>query len=207
MKVLSFFQDRSYADMFPYLDILREKNIFIEVGYYSLRIPVKHENTAMSSVDIFAETVMRLLALDRHYTEKQIADKMCVDTDFIRCILSRLRGQGAIDSANKILQNAVSSADSGQNLNNSAPEQHMHAFFIKATGDFLSCLTKKLEYEDARFSDNDKKVTILRGTSGRVRTVTGICLRSGRSLTRWKRSKPESVKIYMLCIASLLLLL
>lgn len=97
MTVITIFQTKQFPDLFPEIEIMgRPVDIFIPCLSYQLRIPVSAEKESRQELDIFEETVLRLIEL-LGGSAAVIADKICLEKDLVLFVISRLQEKGYLD--------------------------------------------------------------------------------------------------------------
>ena len=166
-RVISLFQGETYGERFPTVRTLRETNLFVETDCYCLQIPTVSDSHRNEEIDIFADTVLRLLCLGRHYSPEQIADLICVEPDFIRFILSRLREGGFLDDKNRPVKTREAST-----RNEKQPLGEITAYAFAVCENFLAYLhTEQFSWENA--TKRNQNMTIDIGTAGRTRSISG----------------------------------
>lgn len=180
-RVISLFQNEKFQQQFPGIGVLKEQNVFVEMQCCSLAIPANAR--PQEQVDIFSETVLQLAALDRGYTVNQIAERMCVDPDFVRFICIHLKEAGYMDEyctltnlGKQHLQ--MPFAEKESSLDDSLWQ--VYAFAWPGTQDYLSYLrVGDLAAEQQLFETKDQCGKIQVGTAGNSQEISGRILTSG----------------------------
>ena len=179
-RVISLFQDKKFKQQFPGIGVLKEQDVFVEMQCCSLAIPANAR--PQEQIDIFSETVLQLAALDRGYTINQIAERMCVDPDFVRFICIHLKEAGYMDEycaltnlGKQHLQMPFAEKESG--LDDSLWQAY--AFAWPGTQDYLSYLRVGDLAAKQMFETKDQRGEIQVGTAGSANKIEGRVLNSG----------------------------
>lgn len=198
-RVISLFQDRKFWQQFPGICVLREQDIFVEMQCCSLAIPA--DAGPQEQVDIFSETVLQLAALDRGYTVKQIAERMCVDPDFVRFICIHLKEAGYMDEhctlTNLGKQHLQMPFAEKENDSDNSMWQ-AYAFARPGTQDYLSYLRVGDLAAEQLIETGGQSGRIEVGTAGRSVLISGKILSSGfRGKVQLQRSSfPALIRRY-----------
>ena len=183
-KVISLFQERNFQQQFPDSSPLREWDIFVRMQCYSLAIPAAGARPP-EEIDIFAETVLNLIALDRSFNEKQIADKMCVPPDLVQSICSHLQEIGLVDERCRLTKNGKKQLQ-GFSSGDAAPDDCLwqaYAFAQPGTRKYLRYLrvgdlAAEQVTRESR-NGNRREIEITVGTAGKPRSIRGWLLDTG----------------------------
>ena len=169
-KVLSLFQNNSYQDVFPMIEPMEEINLFIRVSTYDIILPTAKR--VPPPVNIFEETALRFLALNKGYTETAIAELMCVKRELAGLLIMRLKEFGYIDEELRLTGHgeallkgwAQESKPAGVEANLNA-----HIFAVKGTQELLSYVhVGEIQGERIVFRD-DRQMSIAFGSAGEER--------------------------------------
>lgn len=179
-RVISLFQGRKFRQQFPGIGVLKEQDVFVEMQCCSLAILASAH--PQEQIDIFSETVLQLAALERGYTINQIAERMCVDSDFVRFICIHLKEAGYMDEhctltnlGKQHLQMPFTEkeSDSDDSL------WQAYAFAWPGTQDYLSYLRVGDLAAEQMFEIENQWGKVRIGTAGSSATISGQIFSSG----------------------------
>lgn len=179
-KVISLFQKRSFREQFPDSSPLFEKDVFVRMQCYSLAIPAS-EVRPPEEIDIFAETVLKLIALDHGLDDKQIADRMCVSRDLIQFICSHLQEVGLVDKRYRLTENGKRRLQ-GSSSRAAAPEDCLwqaYAFAQPGTREYLRYLRVGDLATEQVTGGSRHELEFTVGPAGEQHTITGPLLDTG----------------------------
>ena len=196
-QVISLFQGKSFQEQFPGIRVRYDMNCFVKMQCYSLAIPA--DTRSWKEIDIFSDTVLRLIALDRDLTTGQIAERMCVGKDFVQFIFIRLREARLIDDRNKLTERGrhqTQQSFAEQRADLDAEPLMAYAFALPGTQEYLSYLrVGELMAEQATENRDNGRcwIEFETGSAGREKTIRGQLLRireNGRQPLRYSALPP-----------------
>lgn len=205
-QVISLFQGKSFQEQFPGIRVRYDMNCFVKMQCYSLAIPA--DTRSWKEIDIFSDTVLRLIALDRDLTTGQIAERMCVGKDFVQFIFIRLREAGLIDDRNKLTERGrhqTQQSFAEQRADLDAEPLMAYAFALPGTQEYLSYLrVGELMAEQATENRDNGRcwIEFETGSAGREKTIRGQLLRireNGRQPLRYSALPPVIRRYNRIC--------
>lgn len=183
-RVISLFQGKSFQQQFPDITILKNgtRDYFVEMQCYSLAIPA--DTHIRKEIDIFSDTVLQLIALDRGLTAAQIAERMCVEKDFVQFICIHLQDAGLVNDRYRLTEQGKSQV--GQPSAESSADPYddplkAYAFALPGKREYLSYLrVGDLEADQAteKWDGKKRRIQFEVGTAGQERAISGVLLRT-----------------------------
>lgn len=183
-RVISLFQGKSFQQQFPDITILKNgtRDYFVEMQCYSLAIPA--DTHIRKEIDIFSDTVLQLIALDRGLTAAQIAERMCVEKDFVQFICIHLQDAGLVNDRYRLTERGKSQV--GQPSAESSADPYddplkAYAFALPGKREYLSYLrVGDLEADQAteKWDGKKRRIQFEVGTAGQERAISGVLLRT-----------------------------
>ena len=156
----SLFNNKSYADTFPDIDVYFEDDIMLACGSFSIMIPVKAKRNL--SLNIFEMTVLRLFAL-HPWSIGDLENRIGMEKDFLTFIISGLKEKGYLTE-----EGILTKLGQDEIVNNeeSDREEYITAriFTIKKTGELLPLIC--LDEKDIKLGETDSETKRLKYTVG-----------------------------------------
>ena len=189
--VVSLFKEHSYKDIFGKIPVMGlPVDLFLECSCYDFEAEVyvkrRHE------LDIFEESVLKLINL-RPFKCAELADMLCLETDFTECILDSLRDKG-------YLKDKYTVSDAGKDLlgydNSSGSETECiqgRIFVIKNTNLILPYIQISSSDEIGGYCKGNY-IEIKYGTAGNPVNVKGEIISFKRPNDNLAEIKAETIR-------------
>lgn len=116
VHAISLFGKKSYADLFPAIPLMAEKDYFILFDYFTFHLPISGNWQQKRELNLFEETVLRMLSIG-NYDVASLSENLCLPPDLVNFILNSLKvkeyitGEKTItDKGNTYIGGAVATA-------------------------------------------------------------------------------------------------
>ena len=183
IRAISLFGKKKYAETFPSVPVLYEKDFFAKFNAYVLHLPLNEEMTWGGNLNIFEESVLRLLALG-NFDAAALNHHLCLPMELVKFILRRLMEQGYISDSGTI-------AEAGRTYlgtRDSKPISRITPVFALArqdTGEILPVLFQREEVHNAFYENGALRY----GSAGKETTIRGKLL----SFDKGAKSKRQNI--------------
>lgn len=178
--VFSLIKRENFANLFPQIEILsKPTDIFVETLCYNIQIPVFEKIKETPEIDLFEEIILKLLSF-KEFSIDEIAEKLCLEHDFIVYVVNQLL-------AKELLTNQYKITRKGSELINKSIEQTNSLRYD--LGKIFVIRDKKNEYKILPFVKlddfipetvkevNSSKIEVDFGTAGHPHIIKGMCIR------------------------------
>lgn len=178
--VFSLIKKENFANLFPQIEILSNPtNIFVETLCYNIQIPILEKANEFTEIDIFEEIILKLFSF-REYSVNEIAEKLCLEKDFIIYVVNQL-------IAKELLTDKFQITKKGGELINKKIEQERSLQY--KLGKIFVIRNTKNEYKILPFVKLDdfipenvtetsiSHISVDFGTAGKPSISTGVCVR------------------------------
>ncbi len=170
-KVISLWKSDKFENRFPEISVSgRPTDVFAACLSYDLLIPVNGK--AKKSLDIFEETILRMVKLKRS-TPSELADVLCLEKDLINFILIRMRESGMLKDNQTVSEKGDELLNFQSSLRTEMETIQGKMFVIKKTGLVLPYIHIG-EFQSESVVDFDQKtITFEFGSIGDHDSVKG----------------------------------
>ena len=193
-EVYSLFEQNSFGEQFPGVDVLREENLFLPCLRYNILIPSGPQK--LRQLDLFEEITLRALVRGNQPSAERLAQLFCLPEDLIQAVQRRLYLKDLLDEnfhpteqAEKVLGSVSSMQD--------IPCKTRPAVLLRLySGEWLPLVLPD-GGQDVSFSREDNTLQMHCGSSvGNKITVSGRRLNfkkpeKGQKRTQEKMLPPE----------------
>ena len=178
--VFSLIKKENFANLFPQIEILSKPiDIFVETLCYNIQIPVYEKIKKVNEIDLFEEIMLKFFSF-REYSINEIAEKLCLENEFIMYVVNQL-------IAKELLTNKLQITDAGARLIEKAIEQNRSLRY--GVGKIFVIRNPKNEYKILPFVKLDdlvlenvkeadfSQIVVDFGTAGKPHITKGMCIR------------------------------
>lgn len=186
-----------FSSKFPLISVRSERDFFLECDAYNITIPVKTKPKSCANFSIIEQCVLRLLKINSNYSDREIAEKLClgtyknnnsgneyVDTSLIKIIRARLEDLELIDSSGSITETGLQTLQSASAISAQETERiSAQVFCIRQLNNKLLSYIHIGAIESESFDNERFKISMKYGSAGKeeIRKGTLIPIRRDKS--------------------------
>lgn len=189
---ISLFGEQKYVDKFPDMELIYQEDLFLECRLYDVELTVTAKTNNDHDLNIFEATVLNLLGSVSWSVDK-IADKSCLEKDFVSAICDSLRQQEYIDASNVLTEKGKKYTEQWPNKDaeNNVGTQQMRLLVLPMSGRVFMLLPKNNNYScKGECNGQWFHMYINQEVAGRVRQI------NGRYLAVKKEIRDEVIEDY-----------
>ena len=170
IKAITLFRSTPYRNLFPQITALTEKDYFLQFNGYEVFLPQR--NQKQETLNIFERSVLKFKGLG-NFSVEELTDKLCIQSDFIKFIVIRLKELGLLDASGQI-------TDEGRKFLGekvAARAENIVPYLLLVTRDTSEIFPAFFARENQVTGELDKPVIqISLGSTGRAQTLKGRCV-------------------------------
>lgn len=170
IKAVTCFKRTLYRNLFPQIPTLTETDYFLQFNGYKIFLPKRYE--MQDALNIFELSVLKFKGIGNFSTE-ELADKLCLEKDFVNFILLRLTQLDLLDGKRQITN--LGRIFIGEKID--APTENIVPYLLLVTRDtgeiFPSFFSRQNQTEGELEKANIK---IFFDGADKVTTVEGRCI-------------------------------
>ena len=166
IKAVTVFKRALYRNLFPQISTLTEADYFLQFNGYEIFLPQRLETDALN---IFELSVLKFKGLGNFSTEK-LADKLCLEKEFVNFILIRLTELGLLDDKRQITN--LGRRFIGEKIN--APTKNIVPYLLlvtRDTGEIFPSFFSRQNQTEGESEKNNIKIFL-----DNSMTVEGRCI-------------------------------
>ena len=167
IKAITLFKRTSYKNLFPQIPALAEADYFLQFNGYEVFLPQR--NQAQEALNIFERSVLKFKGLG-NFSIDELSDKLCLQSDFIKFIVTRLAELNLLDANGQI-------TDEGRNFLGekvAAQMENIVPYLLLVTRDTGEIFPAFFPRENQTSGELEKPlVKIHFGSTGKGQTVKG----------------------------------
>ena len=170
IKAVTCFKRTLYRNLFPQIPTLTEKDYFLQFNGYQIFLPKRYE--MQDALNIFELSVLKFKGIGNFSTE-ELADKLCLEKEFVNFILSRLTQLGLLDDRRQITN--LGRIFIGEKID--APTENIVPYLLLVTRDTGEIFPSFFSRENQTEGELEKaNIKIFFDGADKVTTVEGRCI-------------------------------
>ena len=171
IHAISLFGKKSYIDLFPTISLMDEKDYFILFDYFTIHLPIAGNWQENRELNLFEESVLRMLGIG-NYDALTIAENLCMPSDLVGFIISRLEDKEYITKSKTITDKGTVYIG-GETASDSANLTPAYVLVRRDTGEILPILFSRTSMVNtAEFNRDSRRVSITIGSTGKEETFS-----------------------------------
>ena len=170
IKAVTFFNRMPYRNLFPQIPTLTEMDYFLQFNGYEIFLPQRAQ--AQEALNIFELSVLKFKGLG-NFSAEELADKLCLEKDFVKFILIRLTELGLLDDTRQITD--LGRTFLGEKL--SAQTENIVPYLLLVSRDTGEIFPSFFPRQNQIEGELEKPfVKIFFGSTGKATTLDGRCI-------------------------------
>ena len=170
IKAVTCFKRTLYRNLFPQIPTLTETDYFLQFNGYQIFLPKRYE--MQDALNIFELSVLKFKGIGNFSTE-ELADKLCLEKDFVNFILSRLTQLDLLDGRRQITN--LGRIFIGEKID--APTENIVPYLLLVTRDTGEIFPSFFSSQNQTEGELEKaNIKIFFNGADKVTTVEGRCI-------------------------------